>query len=320
MMIDRRRFLLATASLAALPVLPAWAGRNVLTLEGPAFGASWRLAAAGIHDARGLRRQIGTVIAEVDAAMSPFRPDSELSRFNGAATTDWLPVSPATQAVVAEALRAARLTGDAFNPTVGPLVGRYGFGPIREGYAGRSDELELTEAGIRKARAELSLDLCGIAKGYALDRLADTCAAWNLTDFMIELGGEVLARGQHPGGRAWQIGVEAPTGEGGSIRHVVAVQGAALATSGDAVNGYIHRGLRYSHIIEPGGRPAGSVLASVTVAAATAMTADALATALYAMGPHAGPRFAAESGIEALFLMHDGGEDVVGGFEARLLA
>jgi FAD:protein FMN transferase len=320
MMIDRRRFLASAAILTLAPALPAWAAGSVMTLDGPAFGASWRLAASGIDDPEALRGAIEVVIADIDGAMSPFRPDSELSRFNAAVTTDWQSLSPATSAVTAEALRIARLTQGAFNPTVGPLVARYGFGPIHAGKAGRPDELELGREGLRKLRADLSLDLCGIAKGHALDRLAATCSAHGLDAFMIELGGEIFAKGRHPDGRAWQIGIEALTGEGGPIRHVVAVEGAALATSGDAVNSFVHRGRRYSHIIEPGGLPAGSALASVTVASTTAMTADALATALYAMGPESGPAFATAHEIEALFIMRDGREEIVGGFEARLLA
>lgn len=320
MKIDRRRFLASAAMLTLAPALPAWAGGDVITLNGPAFGASWRLAASGIDHPEDLRGAIEAVIADIDRAMSPFRPDSELSRFNAAVTTDWQSLSPAMSAVTAEALRIAGLTQSAFNPTVGPLVARYGFGPIRAGKAGRADELEVGPNGLRKTRPELSLDLCGIAKGHALDRLAETCVAHGLAAFLMELGGEVVARGRHPDGRTWQIGVEAPTGEGSAIRHVAAVEGAALATSGDAVNGYVHRGRRYSHIIEPGGRPAGSALASVTAASTTAMTADALATALYAMGPKAGPDFANAHSIEALFLMKDGRVETVGGFEARLLA
>ncbi len=95
----------------------------------------------------------------------------------------------------------------------------------------------------------------------------------------------------------------------------------SLATSGNAVNGYAHAGRRYSHIIDPAtGRPPDSALASVTVAAEAAMTADALATALYVMGPERGADFARRAWIEALFVMEDASEVATGGFEARILA
>jgi thiamine biosynthesis lipoprotein len=178
----------------------------------------------------------------------------------------------------------------------------------------------VADGTVAKARGALSLDLCGIAKGHALDRMVAACRARGMDDVLVELGGEVVARGRHPSGRAWRVGIERPSPAGG-FQHAVALDGAALATSGSAVNGYAYRGRRYSHIIDPAtGRPADTRLAGVTVAAPAAMTADALATALYAMGPERGPAFAQESGIEALFIMDDAAEIATGGFDARILA
>ncbi|PSM16378.1 FAD:protein FMN transferase [Nitratireductor sp. StC3] len=301
----------------ALPAEAAEAGQRVL--RGPAFGASWTLVAAGPLDAGAIRSAFAAVIASVDGAMSPFRADSELSRFNRAATTGWQALSAASCAVAAEGLRVAALTDGAFNPTLGPLVGRYGFGPIRQGRAGRPGEIEVADGAARKARPDLSLDLCGIAKGHALDRMVAVCRARGMTDFVLELGGEVFAIGRHPSGRRWRIGIERPLPQGG-LQRAVALDGMSLATSGDAVNGYAYGGRRYGHIIDPAtGAPARSALGSVTVAAETAMTADALATALYGMGARRGPEFARRAAIEALFVMDDAREVATAGFQARLL-
>src|SRR5690606_26444695 len=137
---------------------------------------------------------------------------------------------------------------------------------------------------------------------------------------LIELGGEVFTAGHHPSGRSWQVGIEQPSPEGG-FQKAVALEGVSLATSGNTVNGYTYGGRRYSHIIDPTtGHPAGSELASVTVAAPAAMTADGLATALFAMGPERGPAFAGHTGIEALFIMADGREVATGRFAERTLA
>lgn len=317
---NRRDLLLlggGTLLASALPASLFAREAETRLLQGPAFGSSWKLVGAIDGDtAARLTDDIEAIIASVDGSMSPFRADSELTGFNHAPDTDWQPMSAQTCGVVAEGLRIAATTGDAFNPTVGPMVGRYGFGPITGGTAGLPAEISVRDGAIRKDRAALSLDLCGIAKGHALDRMAQACMARGVRDCLIELGGEVFAGGRHPSDRAWQVGIEGPQG----FQHAVALDGVCLATSGIAVNAYTHNGRRYAHIVDPAsGRPADSALFSVTVAHACAATADALATALFAMGPDRGADFAAASGIEALFVMRDATETTTGGFEARIL-
>lgn len=319
MRLSRRGFIASAASALFTSALPSRAA-PMQRLHGPAFGASWTLVTAGPADRAAIAAAIEKVIASVDEAMSPFRAGSEITRFNRSATTDWRPISAATCTVVEEGLRVAALTEGAFNPTVGPLVGRYGFGPIKGGAAGTPDEIAVAGDAVRKKRAALSLDLCGIAKGYALDRIGAACMALGMTDFLAEVGGETLAVGRHPSGRHWQIGIERP-GPDRLLQRAVMLDSGALATSGSAVNAYVHAGRRYSHIVDPAsGDPAGAGLASVTVHDGSAMTADALATGLYAMGAERGPDFARRAGIEALFIMDDLREIAVGGFEKRILA
>ncbi len=323
MTLSRRELIVSGGGALLASTLPAL-GAETLVLEGSAFGSSWRLVAAGTGNSDALRSMFREIIAAVDHSMSPFRADSELSLFNRAPTTDWQPLSADMCRVVDEGLRVGALTSGAFNPTVGPLVGKFGFSPITYGRSGAAEEITVRGGAVRKARPELSLDLCGIAKGYALDRMAAACEAQGFHDFLVELGGEVVAKGRHPSGRFWQVAIERPVAGSGAFQRVVALGGAALATSGDKVNSYLYRGRRYSHIIDPlTGEPASSSLASVTVAAARAMTADALATALFAMGTQRGPAFAQDAGIEALFIMREGKamrEVTTAGFDARILA
>ncbi len=327
MTLSRREAILSAGGLLLASALPAQAaGTHVApsVLQGTGLGSTWTLVTGGRSDVGALRTAFTEAIASVDQTMSPFRPDSELSLFNRTAATDWFPLSDGTCAVLAEGLRMASLTAGAFNPTLGPLVAHYGFSPIKSGRPGAANEVSVRADAARKARADLSLDLCGIAKGFALDRMRAVCIAHGLTDFLIELGGEVFAQGRHPDGRAWRAGIERPVPESGDVQRVVALDGAALATSGDRINGYFYRGRRYGHIIDPlTAEPVDSPLASVTVAAARAMTADALATALFAMGAERGPAFAHETGIEALFILRDGArlrEVTTAGFEARIIA
>jgi thiamine biosynthesis lipoprotein len=323
MALSRRELIASGGSVLLVSTLPAL-GAETLVLDGPAFGSSWRLVAGGTANRDALRSAFEEIIASVDRSMSPFLTDSELSRFNRASTTDWQPLSADLCQVVNEGLRVGTLTSGAFNPTVGPLVGKFGFGPIRDGGLGVAKEIAVRKGAARKARPELSLDLCGIAKGYALDRMAAACVDQGLSDFLLEVGGEVVAKGRHPSGRFWQVAIERPVEGSTAFQRLVVLDGASLATSGDKVNSYLYRGRRYSHIIDPlTGEPVQSALASVTVVASHAVTADALATALFAMGAERGPAFAQDARLEALFVMREGKstrELATAGFEARILA
>lgn len=278
MSIDRRAFLGLLAGGIATSAVPA-SGGSVQVLGGPAFGSYWRLALARPTDAEAVQNVIGRVIADIDGAMSPYRGDTDLSRFNRARPGEWLPLLPETRLVLSAALEVNALTGGAFDPTVGPVVGRFGFGPIAAGPAGDLADLQTDGAMARKRREGLTLDLCGIAKGRALDLIGAVLTARGITDFVAELGGEVLTRGAHPSGRAWQIAVEAPSPD--ARAEVIRPGARAVATSGDAPQGFSVGDRRYGHIIDPrSGTPAAGSVAAVTVIADSAMRADALATAL----------------------------------------
>lgn len=322
MTVSRRNFLLLSGAAALAAVLPAQA-KDTLALGGAAFGSSWRVSLPPGADAAAPRRRIEWIIAEVDGLMSPYRADSELSRFNALASTDWLPLSEQTRGVVEAALRIAAASGGAFDPTVGPLVGRYGFGPILGPAGGEFVQLALRPDAIRKDNPHLSLDLCGIAKGHALDLMAAELDGLGLADYLIELGGEVFARGRHPSGRSWQVAIERPVAGPVDLQHLVALDGMAIATSGDTVNAYEIAGRRYSHIIDPhAAAPVTGAVASVSVRAASAMEADGLATAVIAMGLEEGAAFAEEREIDALFLVRDGPSlktIITGGFADHLL-
>ena len=298
----RRAVLLGVA--AALLCRPGLAETEpVQRIGGLAFGSAWRATLPPEADANAARRAIETIVAEVDATMSPYRPNSDSGRFNRTPGTDWMAASHETCWVVEAALSLAALTDGAFDPTVGPLVARYGFGPI----AGDRPDLSaiaLRPGALRKSAPGLTIDLCGIAKGRALDRAARALRRLGIPDALLEIGGEVRALGRHPDGRPWQVGIERPDGTG-AIHRVANPGSRALATSGHLPNGYSGRG-RLSHIIDPrSGRPAGQSLASVTVLDADGMRADALATALLVLGEKAGADFAERNGIDALLLATD---------------
>ncbi|MDI3338079.1 FAD:protein FMN transferase [Defluviimonas aestuarii] len=298
--LTRRLFLISALAGA---VLPARAAQAATKIAGPAFGSSWHAVLPGGIDAITARRTLMEEIAAVDAAMSPYRTDSGLTRFNRSRDTGWQQVEPMLAHTLSVALDITRLSGGAFDPTIGPLVRRYGFGPIVGPGAGNPAGLHTSPDAIRKAVPDLTIDLCGIAKGYALDRMVAALTTLGHTDFLIELGGEIACRGHHPEGRDWLVAVEAPGG--GAAQRVLKLGSKALATSGHAANGFPRLGL--SHVIDPGtARPAAPNLASASVLAETAERADALATALLVLGSEAGPDLARARGIDALFLTGTG--------------
>lgn len=299
MALTRRRLLGATAGALLIAAWPAFGGESV-RLGGRAFGTSWQVRLRGGGDPEALARDLAADLTRVDQSMSPFRPDSALTRFNLAAA-GWHEADADFVSVTAEALRIAALTRGAFDPSVGPDVGRYGFGPIGGQRAGSFAGVATTRTAISKADPRLTLDLCGIAKGFALDLMAARIAAAGYRDFLAELGGEVLAAGSDANETPWRIGIADPLG---GLHTVIDARGLAVATSGDAVNGYEVGGRRYSHVIDPAtDEPVVNDVASVTVLASSAMTADALATALMVMGPEEGLDFAQAHALPVLYLL-----------------
>jgi thiamine biosynthesis lipoprotein len=171
------------------------------------------------------------------------------------------------------------------------------------------------EAGVlRKDPPEVRIDLSAIAKGFAVDRVADALRREQYGDFMVEVGGEVRVSGRNTERRVWRIGIERPDEMGRVVQTVVPLGNCSLATSGDYRNFVVRDGIRISHAIDPRlGRPIAHNLASVSVIHANCMTADALATALEVLGPDEGMAFAETHDIPALFLVRN--DD--GGFEER---
>lgn len=258
------------------------------------------------------------VLERVDARMSTYRGDSELVRFNRSDSTDWIPVSAETASVAAEALVVSELSGGAFDPTVGPLVQLWGFGPApaqtipppadriartleRIGF--RYLEVREQPAGLRKQLPGVELDLSAVAKGYAVDALAAALTAEGAQDFLLEIGGELRAAGRNLAGWPWQVAVEKPALERAQVQAVVGLDDAAIATSGSYRNFHVRGEIRFSHVLDPrSGRPLQDSPLSVSVIAGTAARADALATALLVLGAEAGWALAQRERLAVLFL------------------
>jgi thiamine biosynthesis lipoprotein len=270
-------------------------------LEGRAFGSSYRVILPDNAPAHKVEPIILRIISKIDERMSPYKANSAVSLFNATKTTKWQAMPGSVCAVVKEALKISDQTDGAFDPTIGPIVSRFGFGPIK-GQTGRYDQIQLGKNRIRKTDANLTLDLCGSAKGYAVDQIARALIDINIKNAFIEIGGEVSTLGQHPSGRDWQVGIESPNEPDLVARQIIAPKQLSLATSGHSANGIKIRS-HVSHIVNPHlMQPAQQSVLSVSVLAPTTMEADSLATALCAAGAKEGIKLAAELGISALFL------------------
>lgn len=295
----RRSILSLGGAALAAPFLAGTARAAVQSVNGRAFGTGWRVSLPSGAKAGDLHTRIAEALAQVDREMSPWRANSDISRFNASAPGG-MAVPEALAEVAGAALDLAARSGGAFDPTVGPSVARWGFGPIHG--ADADWRVMAAEPGVLSKSAPATLDLCGIAKGWALDRMAGLLEAAGQGDYLIDLGGELRARGRHPDGRRWRVGIEHPAPGVTALAGSLALTEGAVATSGRKAQSYDLGTRRYSHIIDPStGDPVQGRLEQVTVLAPTAMQADGWATALMAAGSDA-PALAGREGIGALLL------------------
>lgn len=314
------------AVLSAAACRPGGGGpvAETYTFRGATMGTYYAVKVAAIRLSEERRAEVRAMIEgeleDVNVKMSTWVEDSELSRFNRHTETTPFTVSAATFEVVAAALEVARLTGGAYDVTVGPLVNAWGFGaegvihePAAEEIRRLVDsigysklELDPGASTLRKLRGDLYCDLSSIAKGYAVDRVAEALMTAGFGDVWVEVGGEVRAAGRNAGGRVWRLGIERPNLEPGALQRIVPLDGAAVATSGDYRNYRERDGARISHIIDPrSGWPVRHRLASVSVVHPRCMIADALSTALMVLGPEEGAELARREDLAVLFLVRD---------------
>ena len=296
-----------------------------LELSGPTMGTTYtvKVAAppASLDSAR-LRATIDEVLAQIDRSMSGYRGDSEVAQFNASASTQWHEVSAELAACVQSALEISEKSGGAFDITVAPLVAAWGFGPAGEpkvlpnaaeleqiaasvGY--RKLHVQLDPPALRKEVAALSIDLNGIAPGFAVDRLAERLLALRAENFMIDIGGEIRARGRNARGDSWHIAIERPVDTQRAPYTGVWLAGASVSTSGEYRDFYERDGRRYSHTIDPRTRqPLDRAPGSVVVIASSTASADGWATALNVLGPGEGLALAAKEHMPVLFIERAG--------------
>jgi FAD:protein FMN transferase len=287
-------------------------------LNGPTMATRWSalfFTAPGI-DVSPVQAALQRAVDDVDTQMSTWKPDSDLMHLNRAPVGVPVVVPDELARVLALGLAIGRASGGAFDIGTGDAVQGWGFGAraadpdsIRRAMEGPRrpayELLEVTGKLVRK-HGDITLDLNGIAKGYGVDRLAQTLGSFGIEAGLVGIDGEMRALGLRPDGEAWTIAVEAPDPDRRAPHSVLSLQDAAVATSGDYRHWVTVGSRRLSHTMDPRrGAPLACSPASVTVLAPSCAEADAWATALMVAGPDAGTELAVGQGLSALFLVRD---------------
>lgn len=285
---------------------------QLLSISGSTMGTSYHIKLAPESaqnvDLNQLKQKIDARLKVIDAEMSTYKEESDVSKVNRSAADVWQPVAQETLRVLKTAQEISRISHGAFDITVGKLVNLWGFGPtvnLDDVPPATKISKLLTSVGyekialqdqppaVKKGSSAVTIDLSAIAKGYAVDALAKLLLDERQTNFLVEIGGEIITHGFKQYNKPWVIGIESPKANQRSIRKRLYLQDVAMATSGDYRNYFERDGVRYSHTIDPEtGYPIKHKLASVTVIESSCMRADALATAMMVMGPAKGMEFA----------------------------
>ena len=287
-------------------------GKREILISGKTMGTTYHITVVTgyFEDTAGLEEEIEKRLKAVNRSMSTYMKDSEISRFNALKNTDEkFYISDDFLQVMMIAKKVYEFTGGAWDGTVDPLVTMWGFGRfgVKDSVPSAEEiktclatvgfeQIEISEEKyLRKKNASVSLDLASIAKGYGVDQIADLIGKKGFKDFLVEIGGEVLASGLRTDGKPWKIGINTPRKDAllNQVYNVVNLQNKALATSGDYRIFFEAEGKRYSHILDPKtGYPVTNRVVSVSVMADNCTLADGLATGIMVMGH--------EKGIEAV--------------------
>ncbi len=323
------------ATLAAAGLLLAGAGAcapagrpaSTVVFSGPTMGTTFTVkvvpgpAGLSSDERQAVDDGIRDLLASIDRQISTWRNDSELARFNASESLDPVPFGDEAFELFEQAVALADFTGGAVDITVAPVVDAWGFGPHGQADIAPAEEtLEALEASVgvdklvvdaasrtvAKRHPGVRCDFSALAAGYAADRVAALLEARGHRNFLVDMSGELVARGHNEEGQSWRVAIERPRPAARSILRVVPLSDIAVSTSGAYRNYREVEGRRVTHILDPRTRrPVTHYLASVTVVAPSAAWADAVSTALMVMGPDEGAAFAERHGVAALLVVPD---------------
>lgn len=283
--------------------------------QGHVFGTYYNLRYSADHD---LQAAIDSAFSAFDASLSMFNPHSVLSAVNQNRDTM---TDARFEQMFAMAMEVSRLSHGAFDITVAPLVNLWGFGfkhredvtPERVDSARQLigfTRVRLVDHHILKDDPRIMLDAGAVAKGQACDVLAEVLREHGAENYLVDIGGEVVAHGVNSKGEPWHIGItrpdDDPEGQNDQLQDIVATTDICMATSGNYRNFYYEGEQRRSHTIDPRtGYPVQHSLLSATIVAPSCMQADALATASMVLGADSALLLMQQAGAKAYFILSD---------------
>lgn len=314
------------ASVVYLWGVAASAADGIRPASGLTMGSTWSAKyrpATNTPPMRAVEHALQSRLDDLERQMSTWRADSVLSRFNASRDTNWFPVPRDTVVVVREALAVSEFTDGAFDVTVFPLVQLWGFGPAgrRKGLPATNEvaialagvgwrrlEVRMEPPALRKTQPDVAVDLSALCPGYASDCLGELLATFGVQDYLVDVGGELKARGNGANAPGWRVGVEQPADQSRPLSARLSLINKSLATAGDYRNFFTIAGRRYSHHLDPRtGWPTESTIASVSVIHTSTMRADALGTGLTVLGFEKAWALAQREKLGVLFVLRDGG-------------
>lgn len=284
---------------------------------GKAFGTTWHLKTAdGISPEMAVKLQ--SQLDAWEAHISHWKPGSAVSCFNASTSTDWQNMPVEVIELVRLAEKIAQHTDGALDITIAPLIDLWGFGAnghrnsppaaseiekARETCGWHLLDIRDEPPALRKKHPHTQINLSSVAEGWALESLARWLEASGEHDFLLELGGEILARGHAADGKPWLVGVQAPDAPTGDSMQALRLENASLATCGTYRQRFQHEGTSYAHVLDPRtGRSVEHQILSVSVQHTSAAMADGYATALLVLGPVRGREIATRLRLNALWV------------------
>ncbi|MEP4767841.1 MAG: FAD:protein FMN transferase [Roseibium sp.] len=319
---SRRSFILMSLTLAACK-----GGADVLELSGSTMGTNYSVTALDHGknvDKATLHKALEASLLDVNAHMSNWDATSEVSRFNAFKSTDPVNISDGLAKVIRASRDINQASDGQFDITLGPVIEAWGFGAktinkdvssdsgaIAAAFeaAGQTQGLKIDGNTLQKSHPDTEIYLPSIGKGYGVDQLAAVVESFGLTDYMVEIGGDIFVSGRNADSMDWQIGIETPDSISQKAFQVAKVSNMGMATSGDYRNYFERDGQRFSHIIDAHtGQPIKHQTASVTVLADNTMLADAWATALLVLGTKRGLEIANQRDLAVLFIDRNANE------------
>ena len=300
--------------------------KELFTFSGATMGTTYTIkvvedSSVDKNSLKTIKAEVDSVLKEVNRQMSTYIPTSEISILNNEKKNKWVTISKDFAYVLSKSIEMGNESGGALDITVGPLVNLWGFGPKEHERIIPPDseiiktmeltgldkiEVQLDPPSAMKKIDEVYCDLSATAKGFGVDKVAEYLHSKGYKNFLVEIGGELNARGLNHKGEKWLVGISTPD-HTGRVEYAIGLNNYAMATSGDYWNYFEENGVRYSHTIDPRtGKPISHKLASVTVLDSTCLMADGLATAINVMGPEKGLEFAKKRNLAIYMIVRKG--------------